>query len=149
MAREAIGLPSIFIEKAAVNELVTNYQQGKHVLLSNQMGKPETKFGWYSKEQFEEIVREISYQQENHQEVSGIKMYFGAYSSDHHEYANQLTIIFVPTYFDASTSTHRDIVIDDQTDIGDRANLMSKIKNLDTIGLCPPSCGGQSSFYPY
>lgn len=149
MSEPIIGLPSIFINKEAVNHLVNNYQNGKHQLLSDAMGKPETKSGWYSREQFEEMVREMNYH-----DASGIRMYFGAYNAQHPQYANQMTIIFVPTLFDADKNSHKDIIIDDTTVFEQRKAITLKVgendipKNLDTIGLCPPACAGQSSGYP-
>lgn len=152
MKETITALPSIFIYKEAVNQLVKNYQQGgKHELLSNEMGeREETKSGWYSREQFEELVREM-----NLHDASGIRMYFGAYNAEHPEYANQLTIIFVPTSYDEAENVHRDIVIDDTLAFKAREEMSSAligkpiIKNLDTIGLCPPTCAGHESFYPY
>jgi hypothetical protein len=150
MNETIVKLPSIFIYKDAVNEMVKNYQNGKHGLLSEQLGRPETKSGWYSRQQFEEIVQEMDYQN-----ASGIRMYFGAYNAGHPQYANQLTVIFVPTEFDESTEEHKDIIIDHTETFEDRdaftktMRTKSDPKNLDTIALCPPTCLGHDSFYPY
>jgi len=149
MNQTIIELPSTFIEKDAVNYLVSNYQNGKHQLLSTAIEKSETKSGWYTRDQFEEMVREME-----HQNASGVRVYFGAYDSNHPQYANQLTLIFVPTSFDENTETHKDIIIDDQPDYEDRLAMTPSFmekgrpKNLDSIGLCPPGCAGQESFYP-
>lgn len=150
MNETILALPSIFIYKEAVNEMVTNFQGTKYELLSNNIGKPETKSGWYSRAQFEEIVQEMEYQN-----ASGIRIYFGSYGSEHPEYSNQLTVIFVPTEFDEGTNQHKDIIIDDQSNFGDRVTASEERRvpgdpmGLDTVGLCPPTCLGQSSYYPY
>jgi hypothetical protein len=151
MSNETIKtLPLTFIYKEAVNALVKNYQNNKHGLLSESIGRPETKCGWYSREQFDEMVQEMEYQN-----ASGVRMYFGSYSSQHPEYANQLTIIFVPTRFNADANTHEDIVLDDQEIFAVRESISPALtdqpitKNLDSIGLCPPACAGQSYYYPY
>jgi hypothetical protein len=150
MNETILALPSIFIYKEAVNQMVKNYQNAKHPVLSQQIGKQETRSGWYSREQFEEIVQEMQ-----HQNASGIRVYFGSYGSDHPEYANQLTVIFVPTEFDEGTNQHKDVIIDDRPDFSERIILTEGRRTkgdpmgLDTIGLCPPTCLGQSSYYPY
>lgn len=150
MNETILALPTTFIYKDAVNEMVKAYQNVKHPLLSQEIGKQETKSGWYSREQFEEMVQEMQYQN-----ASGVRIYFGAYGSDHPEYANQLTVIFVPTEFDENTNQHKDIILDDQGIFNERLAATTQIQkpgdpmNLDTIGLCPPTCLGQSAYYPY
>lgn len=150
MNETILALPSIFIYKDAVNEMVKNYQGTKYELLSTNLGKPESKSGWYSRDQFDEIVREMEYQN-----ASGVRVYFGACPADHPEYANQLTVIFVPTEFDENTNQHKDIIIDDKPDFNERVSLTEERRTkgdpmgLDTIGLCPPTCLGQSAYYPY
>lgn len=151
--RNAKPLPTIFIDKEVVNERVNNFLNNKHPVLTTAIGKPESKAAWYSLEQFEELVREMYYQN-----ADGIRIYFGAYSDNDPDYANQLTIIFVPTYLDESTGNHKDIVIDDDEDFGVRSEVVAKIdsfaknripKSLDTLVLCPPTCDHHELLYPY
>jgi hypothetical protein len=146
-------LPSIFITKTKVNELVTNYEANKLPILSAAISKSDTKSAWYSLEQFEELMREMYYQN-----ADGMRIYFGAYDSEDLLYANQLTVIFVPTYLNETTGLHTDIILDDEDDFIDRNGLSAKRmnknggedikKNLDSIGLCPPTCSVQDTKYP-
>jgi hypothetical protein len=150
MSETIQALPSIFIYKDVVNEMVKNYQNDKHPLLSNEINKQDTKSGWYSRQQFEELFQELDFQT-----ATGVRIYFGAYPSDHPEYANQLTVIFVPTKFDENTNIEKDIIIDDTDIFQERLNATIELRTpgdsmgLDTVGLCPPTCLGQSAYYPY
>ncbi|MGB8193094.1 MAG: hypothetical protein WCF67_14295 [Chitinophagaceae bacterium] len=151
-SRSTKSLPQTFIYKEVVNERVRNFQENKHPLLTQAMEKAESESAWYSLEQFEEMMREMYYQN-----ADGLRIYFGAYNANDPEYANQMTVIFVPTYLDETTGKHTDIVIDDYDDFNTRAAApmaagMAKgviHKNLDTIALCPPSCAEHELAYPY
>lgn len=140
-------LPSIFISKQDVSARVSNFMNTKHNLLSDAIGKQETRAAWYSLEQFEELMREMYYLN-----ADGLRVYFGAYDREHLQYPDQMTVIFVPTYLDELQGSHADIIIDDMDDYTSRSvnseMQMSKFKNLDSIGLCPPSCGIQTLSYP-
>jgi hypothetical protein len=140
--RTAKALPGIFIFKEEVNQRVKNYLQTKHTLLTSAIGKDDTKSAWYSLEQFEELMREMYYLN-----ADGLRIYFGAYSADDEEYPNQLTVIFVPTHL-SDTGSHTDIIIDDEQNFMQRTMVPATLKNLDTIGLCPPSCSDQDTRYP-
>ena len=135
ITRKVPTVPSIFISKTDVNSRIKNFQDHKLPLLSNAIGKSDSTSAWYSMEQFDEIVREMHLQ-----DASGLRVYFGAYDSTDELYANQLTIIFVPTFKNEATGNHRDIVIEDPTSWGGR---LGDPKYLDTISLCPPMCSGQ------
>ncbi len=136
-------LPGIFISKEAVNDRVKNFLLDKHRLLSQAMGKPETKSAWYSLEQFEELVEEMRLLQ-----ADGLRIYFGSYAADIVDVANHLTIIFVPTRLDESSQKHKDIVLEDEQDFPERLAATDR-KNLDTAGLCPPGCDEHDPYYPY
>lgn len=141
-------LPGIFISKEEVNHRVKNYLNEKHPLLSKDLGAKDSKSAWYSLEQFEELVREMYYLN-----ADGLRIYFSAYDKDHPNYPGMLTITFVPTSFNEDTGKHADIVIDDQQDFALRSETsgaaISLSKNMDTIGLCPPSCDDHEFAYPY
>jgi hypothetical protein len=92
-------------------------------------------------EQFEAMVREMYYQN-----ADGLRIYFGAYDGEDELYANQLTVIFVPTFLNEATGGHCDVVIEGDDTIESRMGLP---KNLDTIALCPPMCAGNEQAYPY
>ncbi len=154
--KNAKPLPGIFISKNVVNERVNNFQSNKLPLLTNAIGKPDTKSGWYSIEQFEELMREMYYLN-----ADGVRLYFGAYSNDAPEYAGQLTIIFVPTYTDIDTGAHTDIIIEGE-ELEERLKAesiasrkirkdgdMGVLKNLDTLSPCPPDCLNHTPLYPF
>lgn len=143
-------LPGIFIDKEAVNTRVKNYLQVKHPLLSQALGSDDSKSAWYSLQQFEELMREMYYLNAN-----GLRIYFGAYDNQDLNYPGMLTVIFVPTRLNTATGCSADIVIDDQENFGDRCNasqsygMANLVKNLDTLGLCPPGCDDGEFSYPY
>lgn len=141
ITRAVPTLPSIFINKTEVSNRVKNFQENKLPLLSNAIGKSDTTSAWYSVAQFEEIVKEMHLQN-----ASGLRVYFGAYDENDELYANQLTVIFVPTFLNEATGGHRDIVIEENPEgLEDRLGYP---KNLDTIALCPPMCADQEQQYP-
>jgi cell division GTPase FtsZ len=149
--RSAKPLPNIFISKEVVNERVNNYLLNKHPLLSAAINKEETKAAWYSLEQFEELMREVYFLN-----ADGLRIYLGAYGSDDLRYPDQMTVIFVPTYFDEQTGKQKDIIIDDDDEYTARSvnkNMAAQKsdipKNLDSIGLCPPGCDDQELSYPF
>ncbi len=137
-------LPSTFIYQDVVAQRIKNYREKKLPLLSNAMGKPDTESGWYSLEQFEELMREMYYQH-----ADGLRIYFGAHSSDDHLYPDQLTVIFVPTFYNSETDNHEDIVIEQSEAYATRAVTFEKDvkKNIDTLTLCPPLCKNQTMVY--
>jgi hypothetical protein len=146
-------LPTTFIYKEVVAERIKNYREKKLPLLSNAIGKPDTESGWYSLSQFEELMREMYYQH-----ADGLRIYFGAHGSDDPLYPDQLTVIFVPTFYNPETNSHEDIVIEQSDSFDTRAAayeaaMMTKgvnqdvTKNIDTLTLCPPLCKDQTHVY--
>lgn len=148
-ARNLKPLPDVFIPKTEVNKRVKNFMDLKHPLLTSAIGKDETKSAWYSLEQFEQVMREMYYQN-----ADGLRIYFGAYPENDPEYGGQLTIIFVPTRRDVYTGKHKDVIIDDDPSFGERPDHENEMnaelfKGLDTFGLCPPTCIDQDCSFPY
>jgi len=150
-ANNAKPLPKIFIYKEVVNERVKNYVNNKLPLLSQAIGKQDSNSGWYSLDQFEDLMREMYYLN-----ADGVRIYFGAYGSDDSLYPGQLTVMFVPTYFNKETGHHTDIIIEDIDGFEGRSIAETNFtanskttKNYDSLGLCPPDCGFQTLSYPY
>lgn len=146
-------LPETFIDKGQVNERVKNYETKKLPLLSEALGRSDSKSGWYSLLQFEALVKEMYYLN-----ADGLRVYFGAYSDTDPVYPGQLTVIFVPTFYNAETGNHEDIVIDDienfdtrklKTNTDAKAVGVEVEKNIDTLALCPPYCKEQGFLYPF
>jgi hypothetical protein len=151
--KNAKPLPTTFVGKATVNDRVKNYHESKLKVLSEKLGRPDTTSGWYSLREFEELVKEMYYLH-----ADGLRVYFGAYPDDDLLYPGQLTIIFVPTFYNAETDSHEDIAIDDTANFSDRAartesNKMrgttEEEKSIDTLALCPPFCTKQTFIYPF
>jgi hypothetical protein len=148
--RTAKPLPGIFIDKEEVNKRVSNYLNEKHPVLSAAIGHEDSKSAWYSLDQFEELMREMYYLN-----ADGLRFYFGAYDGDDANYPGMLTVVLVPTYLNENTGKHTDIVVDDEADFLGRCAakaipVMRRAigKNLDTLGLCPPSCDKHTFSYP-
>lgn len=144
VTKPAKPLPSTFISKEIVNRRVKNYLSGKHQLLSSHLGHEDSRAGWYSLAQLEELVREMHYQN-----ADGLRIYFGAYDQKDDLYPGQLTLIFVPTFEDPSSGQHVDIIIDDLENYADRCQSFDEKKGLDSISLCPPACGQGELSYPF
>jgi hypothetical protein len=143
-------LPSIFVYKEVINERVKNYVNNKLPLLSSAIGKPDTQSGWYSLQQFEELMREMYYLH-----ADGLRIYFGAHGSDDPLYPDQLTVMLVPTYWDNVNESHADIVLEEipQFEARNAAEVNKNLqiedtKNYDTISLCPPRCTYNTFSYP-
>lgn len=150
VTRSPKPLPGTFIFKEEVNKRVTNYLNLKHPVLSNALGREDSKSAWYSLDQFEELMREMYYLN-----ADGVRIYFGAYDNNDPNYPGMLTVIFVPTYLNEDTGKHTDVVIDDEQDFTQRCDSKTAVsmtrsipKNLDTLGLCPPSCDDHVFAYP-
>lgn len=149
--RPVKALPSTIIPKAKVNARIKHFRDTKLPLLSNAIGKSDSTSGWYSLEQFEELMREMYYLN-----ADGLRIYFGAHEPNDPDYPNQLTVIFVPTYHNKATGSHADIVHDDEvnfqvrlSETASQVELADINKGIDSIGLCPPTCDEQEFSYPY
>jgi hypothetical protein len=149
--RNAKPLPGIFIYKEVVNQRVKNFMEKKHPMLSAAIGKEDSRSGWYSLRQFEELMREMYYLN-----ADGVRIYFGAHDSNDPLYPDQLTVIFVPTCLNEAGDKHVDIVIEEEENFEKRADtyvktagLPTEQKNLDTVWLCPPTCDDQGFAYPH
>jgi hypothetical protein len=145
LTNNAKPLPEIFISKEVVNERVKNYVNNKLPKLNETLsGSSDTQSGWYSLEQFEELMREMY-----HLNADGLRIYFGAYGDNDPLYPNQLTFMFVPTYLNAETGNTTDIMIEDLPDFPIRAALPDSKKNYDSASLCPPCPPNNTLSYPF
>ncbi|GAB2809113.1 hypothetical protein [Ferruginibacter profundus] len=143
------NLPAAFVSKATVNQRVGNYQNHKLPTLSAALGRSDTKSIWYTVEHLEQLLDELHYQ-----EASGMRVYFGAYPSDHDDYPGQLCLMMVPTTFNGTTSNHEDIIIEEQDDFTDRfgafdpEEIENIYKSFNFGSPCPPACLNQDPGFP-
>lgn len=84
-------LPFFFVGKNVTTERINNYLTQKHTLLSQGIGKPDTKSIWYSKEHIIKLLEEIEYA-----EGDGVRVQLGMYEASH-EYAGQLCLLMNST----------------------------------------------------
>lgn len=140
----ATPLPEFFVGKTITNERITNFMENKHGILSEALGKPETKAIWYSRDHVAKWLFEL-----DKAGADGMRVYFGAYG-ENDTYANQLCLQMVLTIANPSTGGHNDITIEDATDFTDRSiepgKTGSKDRDLNTGSPCPPICDGGMDF---
>jgi hypothetical protein len=132
----ATPLPNFFVGKTITNNRVTQFMATKHGLLSDALGKTETRAIWYSRDHVEQWLQEI-----DKAEGDGLRVYFGAYS-ENEDYAGQLCLLMVVTQANTSNGSHTDITIEDAPDFEARAFKAGNGRNRDfNIGSpCPPIC---------
>ena len=150
-------LPEFFIGKELTAERINNYAAQKHNLLTQALGRPDTRSVWYSKEHLSQLVAEIGYV-----DGDGLRIFFGTYEPSH-EYAGQTCLVMVITRQDviSGVASHRNIVLADERP--DRViEAMSRAKDFNENGYepgnpkdfnhgspCPPLCDFNSGFeYP-
>jgi hypothetical protein len=148
-------LHSGFVGKEKVNDRVKRYQfgdqdeyEGKYQMLSDKMElrghfQGETKYVWYSKQYFEDLVTEI-----NLYNGDGIRVYFGEYENENGVPAGQLCLLMVVTKPDANdTDIHRDVVIEDEPGF-DQRSAVSRSREFNIGAPCPPICFTEGVEFP-
>ncbi len=134
-------LPASFVPKAEINKRVNNFMTFKHPLLTAELGKAETKSVWYATLHLEQLIDELKYK-----EASGLRIYLGAYSDDHPNYAGQLCLLMVPTRADGQTLGHFDIIAEEEPDFPERfagfdpGEIGRIYKTFNFGSPCPPAC---------
>jgi len=138
-------LPFFFIGRQAASERILEFQNTKHPLLTNAIGKQDTKSIWYSFQHIEEMYKELVYLNSD-----GLRLYLGAYDENHPDFANQLCIIMVPTFLNTSLK-HEDIILEELPDFAKRIDntlenakeipdLFKVYKDFNYGSPCPPVC---------
>jgi len=154
-------LPAIFIGKESINNRVNNYLSNKHPLLRNAQKaisdeREETKTIWYSREHIETWLNEM-----NLLNADGMRIYFGAYGEEDTDVAGQLCLLMVLTRTAENSTTHDDIIYENEPDFADRsAETNSRSINEDGLegegnpkefnygSPCPPICRDQNPSFP-
>jgi hypothetical protein len=148
MSSEIKPLPVAFVSKTNASLRIEQFQNGKHGLLSNALGRADTKAVWYAINHLKQLLEELEYQQ-----ASGMRAYFATYPDTHPDYPGQLCLIMVPTKANANME-HEDIILDDQPGFGDRLagfdpnDIEEMYLNFNFGSPCPPACGKHRMRYP-
>ncbi len=144
-------LPFFFVGKDITTERVNNYLTQKHNLLSQGIGKPDTKNIWYSKEHITKLLEEIEFAGGD-----GLLVQLGMYESSH-EFAGQLCLVMNTTRERrvGDNVVHSKVVLENESDYADRSSLPRDIilfpgddlsapiiKDFNYGSPCPPRCDG-------
>jgi hypothetical protein len=148
MADESVKpLPFFFVGEKITQERVSTFLNTKHKLLSEAIGKTDTKAVWYSREHIEGLLGEM-----NHANADGLRIYFGTYSPQHETFGSQLCLLMVMTQQNPANGAQRDISIEDAEDFAlrsetERAFEPGTEKDFNVGSPCPPICGGHEMKY--
>ncbi|MVT11044.1 hypothetical protein [Chitinophaga tropicalis] len=141
-------LPFFYVGKKLSADRITRFQKQKHNLLSQALGKPDTRSIWYSKEHFVKLLEEIEFAGGD-----GIRIHFGMYEEGH-QFAGQLCLLFTSTRekMVGNAVTHSNVILEHEANYAERASLerevilfpgdgsVEDIKDFN-LGLpCPPRC---------
>lgn len=142
-------LPFFYVGKQLTTERTTRFKDQKHNLLSQALGKPDTRSVWYSKEHFTKLLEEIEFAGGD-----GIRIQFGVYETGH-DYAGQTCLLFNTTRerLVGNVVTHVNVVLENEADYPERSSLpreiiefpggsIGGIKDFNLGSPCPPSCEG-------
>lgn len=141
-------LPFFFVGQQVASDRINRFKNQKHNLLTQALGKPDTRSIWYSKEHFVKLVEEIDFAGGD-----GVRISFGMYEEGH-EFAGQLCLLFASTRpkVVGNTLVHSTVVLENEPDFPDRNALPREIihfpgdgTNTDIKGFnlgspCPPRC---------
>jgi hypothetical protein len=140
-------LPSFYIGKSITDERISNYATNKHPILSQAIGKPDTKNIWYSKEHVAKLLEEIEAAGGD-----GLRINLGMYESSH-EFAGQLCLLMTTTREITSGGQvfHQNVVLEQEPGFDLRSALprsvlfpgddfMAVKKDFNYGSPCPPRC---------
>jgi hypothetical protein len=142
-------LPAFFVGKDVTSDRIGNYAS-KHTLLSNDLGKPDTRSVWYSKEHITKLLEEIELA-----EGDGLRVFFGAYEDTHEDYSGQTCLLMVVTreHQEGEVITHQNVIMEDEPGFSARGALPRGAASYTNHGFgrgkdynhgspCPPLCDG-------
>ncbi len=121
-----------------VNRVIRNYKQERWVHNSKRLGKEDSLSVWYSVEELEEFLAKVK----DHG-GDGIKLYFGAYDTEHAPqplYEGRQTVVFVATKEKQSGKglINKDVYINE----GKGTTILA----YNSGKLCPPMCTNDDGF---
>ncbi|MCG2612745.1 hypothetical protein LZZ85_00580 [Terrimonas sp. NA20] len=144
-------LPYFYVGADITDERINLFKNGKYVALTRELGKPDTRSIWYSKEHFEKLVEEIDLAGGD-----GIRVYFGTYEPGH-EYEGQLCLLFRSTREDVRNNRihHINVILENEPDYSARSEQEREIltfpgddptdqdvRDFNLGQACPPRCNG-------
>lgn len=151
MSNQPPPLPFFFIGKTLTTDRINSYINNKHNLLSQSIGKPDTKNIWYSREHIVKLLEEIE-----HAEADGLLISFGTYESGH-DYAGQTCLVMNLTRETriGENNVHSTLTLEDEPDYPERSALPRDIivfpgddplqpteRDFNYGSPCPPRCDG-------
>jgi Uri superfamily endonuclease len=115
-----------------VNRVISNYKKERWAHNSKHIGKEDSLSVWYSVEELEEFLAEVK-----EHGGDGIKMYFGAYDTEHAPvplYAERQTVVLVATKVRETENgqANKDLYVADEKG--------TTILAYNAGSLCPPLC---------
>ena len=136
-------LPFFFVGKEVTEQRKINFTTHKHPVLTQQLGREDTRSIWYTREHIAKLLEEIDAAQGD-----GIRLYFGAYETGH-EFAGQLCLVMNVTRERnvAGSISHINVVQEDEPSFATRSQqerstnvLGGSIKDYNFGSPCPPRC---------
>ncbi|WP_295119109.1 hypothetical protein [uncultured Chitinophaga sp.] len=141
-------LPFFYVGKQVSNDRITRFKNQKHTLLSQALGKSDTRSIWYSKEHFVKLLEEIEFAGGD-----GVRISMGMYEEGH-EFAGQLCLLFNSTRPETvgNTLIHSTVVLENEPDFAERSSLpreiiqfpgdgtTTDIRDFNLGSPCPPRC---------
>lgn len=130
----ATPLPFFFVGKTLTNQRISNFLATKHAILSEGLGKTDTKSVWYTRDHIAQLLEEM-----NRSGADGLRVYFGAYG-ENETYSGQLCLLMVMTEPKGQTGGHKDITIEDAADFQARSIDENRTRDFNVGSPCPPIC---------
>jgi hypothetical protein len=127
-------LPYFYVGTTITNDRVARFSNNKHALLSEQLGKPDTKSVWYTKEHIAQLLSEME-----HADAGGLRIYLGEYGEEEN-YSGQLCLLMVMTKDEENSGVQLDITIEDAADFQARSIDNKKSRDFNVGSPCPPIC---------
>lgn len=141
-------LPFFYVGQQVTADRITRFQNQKHNVLSQALGKSDTKSVWYSKEHFEKLLEEIEFAGGD-----GIRVYFGMYENGH-EFEGQICLLFSVTREMplGNGIAHGNVILENEPDYPERSSLPREvilfrgthpgedIRDFNLGSPCPPRC---------
>jgi hypothetical protein len=129
-------LPFFYVGKKLTRERIGRYAKNKHILLSEKLGKPDTKSVWYTKEHITQLLEEM-----NHAGADGLRIHLGEYG-ENDTYSGQSCLLMVMTKPGTQNGGHIDITIEEAADFNARSFDNTTPRDFNVGSPCPPICDG-------
>lgn len=135
-------LPWFFIGKHLTDERINGYINNKQPLLSQALGREDTRSVWYSREHILKLLEEI-----DHAGGDGLRIYFGMYEATHAEFPGQTCLLMAVTRSaqkDGKT-VHERVSLEDESDFAQRSSLSRDLnqpygRDFNFGSPCPSLC---------